>query len=109
MKPKSEAAELDKLLDFDKLIHERVRLGIMAALSAASIVTFQELKQTLKVTDGNLSIHLKLLAKSNYIVVQKNFVAGKPQSSYSLTETGRQAFKQYVECMEHLIQHLKLE
>lgn len=109
MEPKSRTAELDKIIELDKLIHERVRLGIMAALSATDVLTFQELKHQLKVTDGNLSIHLKLLTKNKYIEVKKSFVASKPQSSYCLTNTGRNAFKQYINCMEQLIQRLNLD
>jgi DNA-binding MarR family transcriptional regulator len=94
---------LDKLLELDKIIHERVRLGIMAALSVSESLTFQYLKQTLKLTDGNLSVHLRLLEKNNYVLVAKSFVARKPCSSYRLTPAGREAFKEYVQQLEKFI------
>ncbi len=109
MKPKSQTKELNKVMDLDKLIHERVRLGIMAALSATEILTFQELKQMLKATDGNLSVHLKLLAKNGYLAVEKIFVGGKPQTSYRLTNFGKTAFQEYINCLEELIHHLHLD
>lgn len=101
--------ELTKLLELDKLIHERVRLGIMAALSVSDTLSFQELKQMLKVTDGNLSVHLKLLEKHAYLVVKKGFIANKPRSSYRLTDAGKEALKQYIQKLEKLIQDIQLE
>ena len=98
--------ELDKLLELDKLIHERVRLGIMAALSVSDALTFWELKKTLKVTDGNLSVHLKLLEKHHYVTVKKSFIGRKPRSTYFLTEQGKDAFKEYVQLLEKLFQDI---
>ena len=103
MDPNAQLNGIDKLLNLNKLIHERVRLGIMSALSSVDVLSFQELKNILKVTDGNLSVHLKLLEKNNYIVVEKHFIGRKPHSSYSLTNTGKEAFKEYVELLETVI------
>lgn len=98
---------LDKLLGLDKLIHERVRLGIMAALSVSESMTFQELKQTLKVTDGNLSVHLRLLETNDYISVEKSFIDRKPCSIYRLTEKGKTSFQEYIQQLEKLIQEIQ--
>lgn len=101
--------ELNKIVELDKLIHERVRLGIMAALSVSNTLTFQELKQSLKVTDGNLSVHLKLLEKHDYVAVKKRFIGKKPRSSYRLTASGKEALKKYLQKLEKLIQDIQLE
>ncbi len=108
MKPQTQAKEFDKLMELDKIIHERVRLGIMAALSATQLCSFHELKHKLNVTDGNLSVHLKLLCNHGYITVHKSFIEGKPQSSYELTEYGRTAFKEYINSLEGFIRKLNL-
>lgn len=100
--------ELDKLVELDKVIHERVRLGIMAALSVTASLSFLELKQTLKVTDGNLSVHLRLLEKKDYVRVEKNFVGRKPRSIYSLTSAGKSALKEYIQQLEKLIQDIQV-
>lgn len=100
--------ELNKLLDLDKLIHERVRLGIMAALSVTDTLTFQELKQTLKVTDGNLSVHLKLLEQRDYLSVKKHFIGKKPRSNYCLTPMGKEALKEYLQKLDRLIHDIQM-
>lgn len=104
-----DSVELEELLKLDRLIHERVRLGIMAALSVSGSATFQELKQTLKVTDGNLSVHLKLLEKHGYVLVRKHFIGKKPRSNYRLTSSGREAMKEYLQRLEKLIQDIPIE
>ena len=99
----SNSVELDQLLNLDKLIHERVRLGIMTALSVSETLTFQELKNMLKTSDGNLSVHLRMLEKHGYLQINKKFINRKPQSNYNLTSEGKKAFKDYIHRMEKLI------
>lgn len=101
--------DLDKLIDLDKIIHERVRLGIMAALSVSGKLSFQELKRNLNVTDGNLSVHLRLLEKHNYVLVTKSFVGRKPQSIYQISSTGKEAFKEYIDKLETLIHDIHVD
>jgi len=103
------SVELNEVLELDKVIHERVRLAIMAALSVSGTLTFQELKHNLKVTDGNLSVHLKLLEKNEYVLVKKRFVGKKPCSNYRLSSAGKEALKQYIQKLEKLIQDIQID
>lgn len=89
--------------DFDRLIYERVRLGIMSALSVNESMTFNELKELLKTTDGNLSAHGRKLEDAGYISCRKTFSARVPKTEYSLTAKGRRVFERYLEHMEALI------
>jgi DNA-binding HxlR family transcriptional regulator len=91
------------LKDFDRLIYERVRLGIMSALSVNASMTFNELKELLKTSDGNLSAHGRKLEEAGYIVVRKSFAARLPRTEYSLTTKGRRVFERYLAHMESLI------
>ena len=97
-------AELVESLDLlDETIHQKVRLGIMSALMARGEADFKFLKQTLGVTDGNLSIHLSKLEDANYLVCAKEFVRKKPHSTYTPTETGRAAFHAYLGALERIV------
>jgi len=87
----------------DKLIHERARLGIMSSLAAAGTLTFNELKETLSMTDGNLSVHARVLEEAGYIRIAKAFVGRKPQTKMTLTEKGQKAFKDYVAYLESIL------
>ena len=87
----------------DKLIHERARLGIMSSLAAAGPMTFSELKETLKMTDGNLSVHARVLEEAEYIRIEKKFSGRKPQTTMSLTGKGSKAFKEYVAYLERIV------
>ena len=91
------------LKDFDRLIYERVRLGIMSALSVNSSMTFNELKELLKTTDGNLSAHSRKLEEAGYIACRKSFAARVPKTEYSLTAKGKRVFERYLAHMESLI------
>jgi DNA-binding MarR family transcriptional regulator len=88
----------------DRLIHEQGRLGIMTALASAHSLTFKEIRDLLKMTDGNLSVHMRTLEEHGYVNVHKDFVDRKPRSTYSLTEAGRRAFEEYIEALEAIIQ-----
>jgi DNA-binding transcriptional ArsR family regulator len=87
----------------DKLIHERARLGIMSSLAAAGPMTFSELKGTLGMTDGNLSVHARVLEEAGYVRIEKRFVGRKPQTTLSLSEKGARAFKDYVAYLERIV------
>ena len=80
----------------DDLIHSRVRLAIMAFLSTAGLTDFPAVKTALKVTDGNLSVHLRKLEDAGYVAVTKTFKDRKPQTNITLTPEGRTAFEAYV-------------
>jgi DNA-binding MarR family transcriptional regulator len=87
----------------DDMIHGRVRLAIVAYLASVDQAEFTLLRQILKATDGNLSIHLRKLEDAGYVAVDKRFVDRKPQSLYQLTKTGRGAFRRYVERLGTLL------
>jgi DNA-binding HxlR family transcriptional regulator len=89
--------------DLDRLIHERVRLGIVSALAVNRSLTFNELKAMLKTTDGNLSVHARRLEEADYIVCTKSFDGRLPKTEYRLTASGRKALERYLNHMEALI------
>lgn len=87
----------------DRLIHERVRLGIASALAVNESLTFNELKGLLKTSDGNLSVHARRLEEAQYISCTKSFAGRIPKSEYRLTPAGRKALERYLDHMEALI------
>jgi DNA-binding HxlR family transcriptional regulator len=89
--------------DLDRLIHERIRLGIVSALAVNRSLTFNELKALLKTTDGNLSVHARKLEESDYIVCTKSFDGRLPKTEYRLAAAGRRALERYLNHMEALI------
>jgi len=90
-------------VDLDRLIHERIRLGIVSALAVNRSLTFNELKALLKTTDGNLSVHARKLEEADYIVCTKSFAGRLPKTEYRLTAAGRGALERYLNHMEALI------
>lgn len=92
------------LKDLDKAFENRTRLGIMAALMVNDCLDFNTLKELLGVTDGNLASHLKSLEKSKYIIFTKDFLNRKPNTNYSATNVGKQAFKKHINAIEQLLQ-----
>ncbi len=95
------------LTDLDRLIHERMRLGIVSALAANRSLTFNELKKLLKTTDGNLSVHARKLEEAGYISCNKSFEGRLPKTEYRITESGRRAFEKYLNHMEALIDAMR--
>jgi len=93
----------EKAPELDSLIHERMRLGIVSALAANESLTFSELKELLKTTDGNVSVHARKLEDADYISCAKSFVGRMPKTEYRLTEKGRRALEKYLDHMEALI------
>jgi DNA-binding HxlR family transcriptional regulator len=87
----------------DRLIHERVRLGIVSALAAHQVQTFIELKQALGLTDGNLSVHARRLEEAGYVACKKGYDGRVPKTDYRLTPKGRAALERYLAHMESLI------
>ena len=87
----------------DRLIHERVRLGIASALAVNESLTFNELKGLLKTSDGNLSVHARKLEEAQYLICTKSFAGRTPKSEYRLTPAGRKALERYLDHMEALI------
>ena len=92
------------LHELDRLIHERIRLGIVSALAANSSLSFNDLKNLLKTTDGNLSVHARKLEEAGYIACAKTFQGRMPKTEYSLTAAGRSALERYLNHMEALIE-----
>ena len=97
VRPATSAAELDRL------IHERLRLGIVSALAGNASLTFNELKEILKTTDGNLSVHARKLEDAEYITCEKSFDGRTPKTEFRLTDAGRRALARYLDHMESII------
>ncbi len=89
--------------ELDRLIHERVRLGIVSALAADESLSFGDLKSILKTSDGNLSVHARKLEEAGYIKVTKGFSDRKPKTEYRLTAKGRRALESYLDQMEAIL------
>jgi len=89
--------------DLNKAFENRVRLGIMSALSVNDSLDFSALKELLDVTDGNLATHIKKLEQENFIRVQKSFIDNKPNTSYSMTAEGKDAFENHLAVLEKII------
>ena len=90
-------------LALDRLIHERLRLGIVSALAVNEALTFNELKRLMQTTDGNLSVHARKLEDAGYVTCTKSFEGRMPKTEYRLTATGRRALERYLDHMEALI------
>jgi DNA-binding MarR family transcriptional regulator len=90
--------------DLDRLIHERMRLGLVSALAVNDSLTFSDLKRLLATTDGNLSVHARKLEDAGYITCAKSFDNRMPRTEYRLTAAGRRALERYLSHMEALIQ-----
>ncbi|MEP7011404.1 MAG: transcriptional regulator [Acidobacteriota bacterium] len=90
-------------LDLDRLIHERIRLGILSALAVHDTLTFNDLKHLLNTTDGNLSVHARKLEDAGYIDCAKRFEGRVPKTEYRLAAPGRRALERYLDHMEALI------
>jgi DNA-binding HxlR family transcriptional regulator len=90
-------------LALDRLIHERMRLGIVSALAVNDTLTFNDLKRLMQTTDGNLSVHARKLEDASYVTCTKTFEGRVPKTEYRLTTTGRRALERYLDHMEALI------
>jgi DNA-binding MarR family transcriptional regulator len=90
-------------LDLDRLIHERMRLGIVSALAVNERLTFNDLKSLLRTTDGNLSVHARKLEEAGYVRCEKSFVGRLPKTEFRLTAAGKRALERYLDHMEAII------
>ena len=97
------APRAPELPELDRLIHERIRLGIVSALATNDSLSFNDLKRVLKTTDGNLSVHARKLEEAQYISCVKFFEGRVPRTEYRLTANGRRALAQYLDQMEEWI------
>jgi len=93
----------DNPMALDRLIHERMRLGILSALAVNERMSFGDLKALLRTTDGNLSVHARKLEEAEYVLCEKSFEGRVPKTEYSITTTGRRALERYLDHMESLI------
>lgn len=90
----------------NKVFDSRVRLGIMSAVMVNDEVNFNELKELIQVTDGNLASHLKTLEENGYILVKKGFIGRKTNTTYAITKAGQKAFKAHIDALEKMIKGL---
>jgi DNA-binding MarR family transcriptional regulator len=93
--------------NLNKIFDSRIRLGIMSALIVNAEVNFNELKELIQVTDGNLASHIKTLEESDYIKVEKGFIGRKTNTTYSVTKAGEKAFKAHLEALEQMIKSME--
>ena len=93
--------------NLDRLLHDRMRLGIISALAAADEMSFTDLKSALNATDGNLSVHARKLEEAGYVACAKTFDGRTPRTGYKLTAAGRRALAKYLDHMEALIRTMR--
>jgi len=93
--------------ELDKVIHERMRLGIISALAANPKLSFTELKKLLNTTDGNISVHARKLEEAGYVTCEKSFKGRLPLTEYKITKDGKKALERYLDHMEALIKAMK--
>jgi DNA-binding transcriptional ArsR family regulator len=96
-------ASADGPMALDRLIHERMRLGILSALAVNDRMSFGDLKTALQTTDGNLSVHARKLEEAEYVLCEKSFEGRVPKTEYTITSAGRRALERYLDHMESLI------
>jgi len=97
----------EPFLQLDRIIHEKGRLPIMSLLAANTEMSFTELRDTLKMTDGNLSVHLKTLQEAGYVAMTKSYLNRRPLTTCALTPAGREAFARYVDLLAEIVRQTK--
>jgi predicted ArsR family transcriptional regulator len=97
----------EPFLQLDRVIHEKVRLAIMSLLAASPQLAFTEMRETLGMTDGNLTTHLRTLHEAGYTAVTKAFQGGRPLTTYALTPAGRKAFASYIDLLAQIVEQTK--
>ena len=97
----------EAFLQLDRVIHEKGRLAIMSMLAAAPELSFTEMRDTLKMTDGNLTTHIRTLQEAGYVSITKSFHNNRPLTTCSLTSAGKKAFTNYINLLESIIQQTK--
>ena len=94
-------------LQLDRVIHEKGRLAIMSSLAATPLLSFTEIRDSLNMTDGNITAHMRTLQEAGYVAITKTFQAGRQLTTFSLTEVGRAAFASYINLLEQIVQQTK--
>lgn len=94
---------MDWLDQFNKVLESKIRLGLMSVLVVNESLSFNELKELLQLTDGNLASHLRALEEAGYVAVQKQFSGRKPLTTYKSTDTGQKAFSNHLQVLENMI------
>jgi DNA-binding MarR family transcriptional regulator len=97
----------EPFLQLDRVIHEKGRLGIMSMLAAAPELSFTELRDTLAMTDGNLTTHIRTLQEAGYVAVSKSYEKNRPLTTCSLTSAGKKAFAGYIDLLEQILQQTR--
>jgi DNA-binding MarR family transcriptional regulator len=97
----------EPFLQLDRVIHEKGRLGLMSMLAASPELSFTELRDTLNMTDGNLTTHIRTLQEAGYVSVTKSFRDNRPLTTCALTTAGKKAFANYINLLESIIQQTK--
>ena len=97
----------EPFLKLDRVIHEKGRMAIMSLLAANTELSFTEMRETLGMTDGNLSVHLRTLQEAGYIAVTKSFQNRKPLTTCALTSGGRRAFSEYIDLLEQIVRETR--
>ena len=97
----------EPFLQLDRVIHEKGRLAIMSLLAAMAELSFTEMRDTLTMTDGNLTAHIRTLQESGYVSVTKAFQGGRPLTTYALTAQGKKAFAAYINLLEQIVQQTR--
>jgi DNA-binding MarR family transcriptional regulator len=95
------------LLQLDRLIHEKGRLAIMSLLAASPQLSFTELRDTLNMTDGNITAHLRTLHQAGYIALTKTFQGSRPLTTFAMTPRGRESFRAYIDLLEQIVRQSK--
>ena len=97
----------EAFLQLDRVIHEKGRLALMSMLAASPELSFTEMRDTLKMTDGNLTTHIRTLQEAGYVSITKSFQNNRPLTTCSLTAAGKKAFTSYINLLEEIIQQTK--
>ena len=97
----------EPFLQLDRVIHEKGRLAIMSLLAASPQLAFTEMRDTLNMTDGNITAHARTLQEAGYVSVTKAFDGGRPITTYSLTTQGKKAFTNYIDLLEQIVEQTK--
>jgi DNA-binding MarR family transcriptional regulator len=99
----------EPLLQLDRIIHEKGRLAIMSLLAASPLLSFTELRDTLNLTDGNLTAHIRTLNEAGYVSITKTYRSSRSLTTFALTPQGKQAFTAYIDLLEQVVQQAKRE
>lgn len=97
----------EPFLQLDRVIHEKGRLAAMSLLAASPQLSFTEIRDTLRMTDGNVTAHLRTLHEAGYVAVTKSLEGARPVTTYSLTATGRKAFTAYLDLLEQIVKQTR--